>query len=91
MVTMIDLLILFIASIFTYMLFGWDKHLAIFERSRVPEGILLCFAFIGGAFGALCAMIMFKHKINKPLFMVSVPVLMGLQLLGVILYRAFVL
>lgn len=88
---MIDLLILFIASIFTYIIYGWDKHLAIYDRSRVPESLLLCFAFVGGAFGALCAMIHFKHKINKTHFMVCVPLFLGLQLTIVILYRAFVL
>ncbi|MBR5131206.1 MAG: DUF1294 domain-containing protein [Alistipes sp.] len=88
---MIDLLILFIASIFTYVIFGWDKHLSIYDRSRVPEATLLFFAFIGGAFGALCAMIMFKHKIHKLYFVICVPLFLLLQLLVVILYRAFVL
>ena len=83
---MIDLLILFIASIFTYVIFGWDKHLSIYDRSRVPEATLLFFAFIGGAFGALCAMI-----IHKLYFVICVPLFLLLQLLVVILYRAFVL
>lgn len=88
---MIDLLILFIANIFTYMIFGWDKHLSIYDRNRVPESTLLFFAFFGGAFGALCAMIFFKHKIYKPYFLVCVPLFLALQLLAVVLYRAFVL
>ena len=52
----IDLIILFIASILTFALFAYDKHLATYGKFRVPEAVLLLFAFLGGAFGAFCAM-----------------------------------
>ncbi len=88
---MADLLIIYIVSIFTFMLFAWDKHLAIYEKSRVPESILMIFAGIGGAFGALCGMILYKHKILKPMFNIGVPVLLCVQLTIIVLYRVFVL
>jgi uncharacterized membrane protein YsdA (DUF1294 family) len=88
---MVDLLILFIASIFTFVLYGWDKFLAIYNKSRVPESILLIFTFLGGAFGALSAMILFHHKINKTHFAVCVPLFLCLQLAAIIVYRVSVL
>ena len=70
----IDLIILFIASILTFALFAYDKHLA----------------FLGGAFGAFCAMQLFRHKTHKPLFYITVPILMILQIGADILIRLLV-
>lgn len=27
----------------TFALYGWDKHLAVYQKTRIPEFILLCF------------------------------------------------
>jgi len=85
----IDLIILFFASVLTFVLFGYDKHLAVYNKSRIPEAVLLVFSFLGGAFGALCAMWMFRHKTQKPLFRTLVPIFLVLQLVGDILLRLF--
>lgn len=86
----LDLFIIYIASIFTFALFAWDKHLAVFQKTRVPELILLLFSFLGGAFGALCAMIFFRHKTNHKKFTICVPIFVFLQLAIDIIYRVFV-
>ena len=86
----LDLFMIYIASIFTFALFAWDKHLAVFQKTRVPEFILLLFSFLGGAFGALCAMIIFRHKTNHKKFTICVPILVFLQLAIDIFYRVFV-
>ena len=86
----IDLIILFIASILTFVLFAYDKHLATYKKYRIPEAMLLLFAFLGGAFGAFCAMQLFRHKTKKPLFYITVPILMILQIGGDILLRLLV-
>ena len=86
---MVDLFIIYIASIITFMLFGWDKHCSIFQKSRIPEFVLLLFSFLGGAFGALCAMIFFKHKTLHKQFTIGVPVIMFIQLAIVIILRVF--
>ncbi|MDE6792159.1 MAG: DUF1294 domain-containing protein [Muribaculaceae bacterium] len=69
-------------NIITFCLFAWDKRKAIFSQRRIPEFVLIIFAFLGGALGAFCAMLFFRHKINKPLFMISIPILLVLQLIG---------
>lgn len=86
----LDLFIIYIASIFTFALFAWDKHLAVFQKTRVPEFILLLFSFLGGAFGALCAMIFFRHKTLHKMFTICVPIFVFLQLAIDIIYRVFV-
>ena len=83
---MVDLFIIYIASIITFMLYGWDKHLAIFQKMRVPEFVLLLAAFLGGAFGALCGMIFFNHKTKHRYFVILVPII---QLAIVIISRVF--
>ena len=85
----IDLFIIYLMSIVTFILYAWDKHLAIAQRTRVPEAVLLAFTFLGGAFGALCAMIFFKHKILHKNFLICVPLFLTLQLAIDILYRVF--
>ena len=86
---MVDLFIIYIASIITFMLFGWDKHCSIFQKSRIPDFILLLFSFLGGAFGALCAMIFFKHKTLHKQFTIGVPAFLFIQLAIVIISRVF--
>ena len=86
----IDLIILFIASILTFVLFAYDKHCATYQKFRIPEAVLLLFSFLGGAFGALCAMMLFRHKTRKPLFYITVPILLILQIGADILIRLLV-
>ena len=86
----LDLFVIYIASIFTFALFAWDKHLAVFQKTRVPELILLLFSCLGGAFGALCAMIFFRHKTNHKKFTICVPIFVFLQLAIDMIYRVFV-
>lgn len=76
-------------SLLTFAMYGWDKHLAVYNKTRIPELILLLFTFLGGAFGALCGMILFKHKTLHKMFLICVPIFLFLQLIIVILFRVF--
>lgn len=78
---------IFVSSIVSFLLYGIDKHLAVFEKRRVPVWLLIFTACIGGAFGALCAMIFFRHKTNKTLFLVLIPILLLMQLSVVVLCK----
>lgn len=66
-------------NIITFVIYAYDKHLAYYLKFRIPEVVLLFFAFIGGAFGALLSMWLFKHKTKHPKFTVSVPVFLIIQ------------
>ena len=86
-----DLFFLYALSLLTFALYAWDKHLAVYEKKRIPEFVLLLFAFLGGAFGALCAMVLFRHKTIHRSFLICVPIFLSLQLTLDIIYRVFVL
>ncbi len=66
--------IFFINSL-AFFLYQNDKHRAEFYKRRIPEIVLFGLAVVGGSFGALCSMWMFRHKIHKSLFKIGVPVL----------------
>ncbi len=76
-------------SAFTLLLFGWDKGMAKLGRRRVPERSLLLACLVGGAAGGLVGMYLFHHKIRKPKFYVTVPLLLILDaaILAVVLIR----
>ncbi len=72
--------ILLIASVVTFIIFGWDKRLSIKHKRRIPESTLLGFTFLAGTVGAILGMLVFRHKISKKSFL--------LKLGGIILIQA---
>ncbi len=73
--------VVYIMSVLTFILFAYDKHSAVYRKWRIPEWLLIICSFAMGAFGGLCAMVLFNHKTAKPLFYIAVPVLLFLQIL----------
>jgi uncharacterized membrane protein YsdA (DUF1294 family) len=55
-------------SIFAFLAFSWDKVRAIAGSTRVRETTLLALAVLGGALGALVAMLFSRHKTRRGLF-----------------------
>jgi uncharacterized membrane protein YsdA (DUF1294 family) len=51
-----------IMSLLAFVLYGVDKGLAKGRMWRIPEATLLSLSFFGGAVGALCGMLLFRHK-----------------------------
>lgn len=56
-----------------------DKLLARRKLRRIPEAVLLLFAFCGGTAGAIAGMYLFSHKTLHPKFSVGLPILLLLQ------------
>lgn len=79
---MFTTIVIYLISIVTFLLFGIDKHRAMRRGRRIPEAVLLLFAALGGAFGALIGMLFFWHKVRKPLFLILVPLLLIGQWVG---------
>ncbi len=68
---------------FTFVLFALDKLLAVLDLWRIRERTLLLFAWLGGSLGALVAMGLTRHKINRDLhpgFAYGVPIALGVHL-----------
>ena len=70
-----------VACVVAFILFGVDKLLARMRMCRVPESFLLAVSFLAGATGALLAMMLFRHKTRKRLFVFAVPLLSLLQII----------
>ena len=64
--------------------YGWDKLCAMKHWWRVPEITLLGIAAIGGSIGALMGMRLFHHKTLHLKFKYGVPVILVLQVVGLV-------
>lgn len=79
---MITLTVIFWMSVVAFILFMSDKCRARLGWRRVPEAVLLGVSFLGGAFGGLMGMLLFRHKTRKPLFCILLPLFAVLQVVG---------
>lgn len=66
-------IVLLVWNLFTFLVMGLDKRKAIKGRRRISESSLLALAFLLGAPGVLAAMLVFRHKTKKALFLILVP------------------
>ncbi len=60
-----------IISIITFITYGADKQLAKAGGQRVPEKILFLLGLLGGCFGAIPGMLVFRHKTRKQMFWIA--------------------
>lgn len=74
-----------IINIVTFALYGIDKWKAIHNKWRIREATLLITAIIGGSLGAFIAMHVFRHKTRKWYFKYTVPVMLAVQVVGMVL------
>ena len=70
-----------IVNIISFVVFGIDKYKAKKEEWRIQEKILILLAGIGGCIGSILGMIVFRHKIRKPLFYLGIPGILVFQIL----------
>lgn len=75
---------LLVVNIAAFVVYGWDKICAKRGMWRVPEKILLLLALLGGSVGAMAGMAIFRHKTLHLKFRYGVPLIMILQLIGLI-------
>ena len=61
-----------------------DKRKAIKQRRRIPERTLMSVALLGGSPGTIAGMYLFRHKTRHLKFVAGLPLILGLQILGVI-------
>lgn len=55
----------------TYIIYAYDKKQAIRGNYRVSEQFLLLLVVVGGMFGAILSMIVYRHKIKKMTFLIK--------------------
>lgn len=79
------LIITYIISLLTFVLFGLDKHRSVYNKRRISEFVLMLFSFLFGAFGGLCGMILFQHKTLHKMFLYGIPIMVIIQITIIIL------
>ena len=80
---------LLVVNVFAFVLYALDKRRAKKHMYRYPESLLIFAAAIGGSTGALCAMLLLRHKTKHGKFTVTVPLLLAAQIAAVyILFRS---
>ena len=65
-------------SLVVFVFYGVDKAKAVAKAWRVPERTLLLLAVVS-PIGALLGMLVFRHKIRKPKFYLTVPLLLVIE------------
>lgn len=68
-------------NLLAFALSGLDKRAAVKGRRRVPEARLLFLAAAGGGIGLFLSMEFFRHKTQKSLFRIGVPLILLIQIL----------
>lgn len=64
-----------------------DKQRAKKRAFRVPEATLFAIAIIGGSIGCVIGMYLFRHKTRHWYFVYGMPLILILQLLGLVLLK----
>lgn len=70
-----------VINISGFLIIGYDKAMARARRYRVPEIRLLFLAVAGGSVGVYLGMHVFRHKTNKLLFSLGVPIIIVAQII----------
>lgn len=80
----VALLWLLVWNFVAFALMGVDKAKARRGRWRIPEKTLFLSAILGGSVGAMLGMSLFRHKTQHRSFRLGMPLILGLQVLGLL-------
>lgn len=84
------LVYLFLINAAAFALMHADKRRAKKKKWRISEKTLLATAVLGGSFGCLLSMQIFRHKTRHIKFSIGIPLLLALQIMmAVILLSLF--
>lgn len=76
---------LLLINISAFALFGADKRKARRNAWRISEKALFLSAVLGGSLGALIGMRLFHHKTKHWYFVIGIPAILVLQIIGCVL------
>jgi len=75
-------------NVLGFFFYTLDKFLAMSERKRIPEVVLLGLALAGGSPGGLVSMVICRHKVRKTAFMRPFWIIAMVQILAVLIWIA---
>lgn len=74
-----------VLNIFGFIQFGVDKQRAQKGQWRISEASLFATALLGGCFGCIAGMKVFRHKTKHKGFTIGMPLILLLQIAAVVL------
>ena len=84
----IVLIYLIVVNLIAFCMYAADKSKARNNKWRIPEKALFLIAIIGGSIGALAGMYIFRHKTKHWYFVVGIPAILIVQVVGgILLYK----
>lgn len=75
-----------VLNVVVFLVYGYDKRMAVKGRVRVPEIVLLWMAAVGGSLGAFAGQVVFRHKTCKRSFKVKFYLIIILQTAAIAYY-----
>ena len=65
----------------SFLITGYDKKLAIQQKRRISERMLLSLVFFGGTIGSGLAILIFRHKIAKASYLLKFLAILIIQII----------
>ena len=80
---------LLIINVIGFLVMYIDKQKAKKGKWRIPEKTLLMLTILGGGIGTISGMYVFRHKTQKDHFVIGLPAITILEILGSIYFIVF--
>ena len=77
---------LLVINIVTFLVMGIDKWKAKRGSWRIQESALFTFVIFGGGIGGILGMIVFHHKTKKLKFQIGFPLILILEIIGIVYF-----
>jgi uncharacterized membrane protein YsdA (DUF1294 family) len=77
---------LLVINIVTFLVMGIDKWKAKRGSWRIQESALFTFVIFGGGIGGILGMIIFHHKTKKIKFQIGFPLILILEIIGIVYF-----
>lgn len=80
---------LIIINIVAFLAMYIDKKKAKYGKWRISESALFILVLLGGGFGGIAGMYTFRHKTQKPRFVIGFPAILIFEIFVVVYYTFF--
>ena len=80
---------LVIINLITFLAMYIDKKKAKYGKWRISESALFILVLLGGGFGGIASMYVFRHKTQKPRFVIGFPAILIFEIFVVVYYTFF--
>ncbi len=80
------IIVLTVINLIAFAVSGIDKYKARHKKRRIPERTLFLLGIVGGCPGLYISFFLFRHKTKHLKFMLGIPLIFILQIIGVYLF-----